>query len=119
MDNNYGHIVAISSAAVFAASPMISAYNATKSAVWNLCSSLRAELTLAQKLGVSVTCICPGLIKTKMTDEQENTILAPSKSGYQVLDVSYAVKIMFDAIAEKKEMLIFPAQIYIVSSLIL
>ena len=119
MDNNHGHIVAISSAAAFSTLPMISAYNATKSAVWNLCSSLRAELTIAQKPGVSVTCICPGPIKTKMVDEQENTILAPSKSGLQILDISYAVKIMFDAIAEKKELLIFPAQIYIISSLTL
>ena len=79
MDNNHGHIVAIASAAALGALPALSAYNTTKSAVWNLCETLRAELTVGQKPGVSVTCICPGPIKTKMVDQLKNTIIEDMK----------------------------------------
>ena len=119
MDNNHGHIVAISSAAAFLSVPLMSDYSAMKSAVWNFCGSLRSELAVAMKPGVSVTCICPGTIKTRIVLQLENTILASLRGSFPNMDVSYAVKIMFDAIAEKKEMLIFPVSASIISSLTL
>lgn len=61
----HGHLVAVSSIAAYKGLPGESAYGATKSAVNTYMEGLRIQL--APK-GVHVTTICPGFIKTPMTD---------------------------------------------------
>jgi NAD(P)-dependent dehydrogenase (short-subunit alcohol dehydrogenase family) len=59
-----GHVVNISSAAGFYATPALGAYTATKFAVLGLSQSLRLELA---SHGIGVTAICPGIIDTPIT----------------------------------------------------
>jgi NAD(P)-dependent dehydrogenase (short-subunit alcohol dehydrogenase family) len=59
-----GHVVNVSSAAGVLANPQLSAYSATKFAVFGLTEALRMELA---PRGVRVTAICPGIINTAIT----------------------------------------------------
>jgi len=59
-----GHVVNVSSAAGFYASPSLVAYTTTKFAVLGLSQALREEL---QPHGIGVTAICPGIINTPIT----------------------------------------------------
>jgi len=59
-----GHVVNISSAAGFFATPQLSAYCTTKFGVLGLTEALREELA---PHGIGVTAVCPGLINTAIT----------------------------------------------------
>ena len=59
-----GHVVNLSSAAGYAATSMLAAYNTTKFAVLGLTEALAEEL---RPHGISVTAICPGIIDTPIT----------------------------------------------------
>jgi NAD(P)-dependent dehydrogenase (short-subunit alcohol dehydrogenase family) len=59
-----GHVVNVSSAAGYMASPTLTAYSATKFAVLGLSEALREEL---RPHGIGVTAICPGLVNTPIT----------------------------------------------------
>ncbi|ETK34961.1 SDR family NAD(P)-dependent oxidoreductase [Microbispora sp. ATCC PTA-5024] len=60
-----GHIVNVASAAAFAPSRSLSAYGATKSAVVMFSECLRGEMA---GHGVGVTVVCPGRIRTPITE---------------------------------------------------
>jgi len=60
-----GRLAGIASVAGLRGLPGASAYSASKAAAISYLESLRVELT---KTGVSVTTICPGYIRTPMTD---------------------------------------------------
>ncbi len=59
-----GHVVNVSSAAGVLANPQLSAYSATKFAVFGLSEALRMEL---KPHGIGVTAVCPGIINTAIT----------------------------------------------------
>jgi len=59
-----GHVVNLSSAAGLLANPELTAYSATKFAVFGLSEALRMEL---RPLGIGVTAVCPGVIDTAIT----------------------------------------------------
>ena len=59
-----GHVVNVSSAAGYLASPQLAAYSATKFAVFGLSEALREEL---RPHGIGVTTVCPGIINTPIT----------------------------------------------------
>jgi short-subunit dehydrogenase len=59
-----GHVVNLASAAGYLASPVLTAYSATKFAVLGLSEALREELRPHE---IGVTAICPGLINTPIT----------------------------------------------------
>jgi NAD(P)-dependent dehydrogenase (short-subunit alcohol dehydrogenase family) len=59
-----GHVVNLSSAAGLLANPQLSAYSATKFAVFGLSEALRMEL---KPHGIGVTAVCPGIINTGIT----------------------------------------------------
>ncbi len=61
----FGHIVNISSLSGLTSLPIYTAYATTKHAVVGLSTSLRAE---AAGLGVKVSVVCPGPIKTPLAD---------------------------------------------------
>src|SRR5262249_35430099 len=56
-----GHVVNLSSAAGLLANPQLSAYSATKFAVFGFSEALRMEL---KPHGIGVTAVCPGIINT-------------------------------------------------------
>ena len=62
-----GHLVAISSLAAYKGLPGSGGYCASKAAVNAYCESLRIEHA---PNGVAVTAVCPGFIRTPMTDGQ-------------------------------------------------
>jgi NAD(P)-dependent dehydrogenase (short-subunit alcohol dehydrogenase family) len=59
-----GHLVGISSLASFRGLPRLLAYSTSKAGVSTLFEGLRAEL---KPVGIHVTTICPGWIRTRMT----------------------------------------------------
>ncbi|MSP23954.1 MAG: SDR family NAD(P)-dependent oxidoreductase [Myxococcales bacterium] len=63
-----GHIVNTASIAGLVPAPLFSAYAMTKHAVVGLSTSLRIE---AEKHGVRVTAVCPGVIATPMVEGSE------------------------------------------------
>ena len=64
-DHGVGTLVGIASVAGFRGIPGGGAYSASKAAAIKYCESLRVELRGA---GISVVTICPGYIRTPMTD---------------------------------------------------
>jgi short-subunit dehydrogenase len=80
LKNKSGHIAAISSVAGFVGLPGASFYCASKAAVTTLCESYGADL---KKYGISVSCICPGFIKTPLTDKNTHGMpfLMSSENG--------------------------------------
>ena len=63
-----GHIVGVSSLASYLGMPGSGAYCASKAALSSMLTSLRVEL---RTKGVDVTTICPGFIRTPMTDRNK------------------------------------------------
>lgn len=59
-----GHLVNLSSAAGVLANPQLSAYSATKFAVFGLSETLRLEM---RPHGIGMTVVCPGVINTNIT----------------------------------------------------
>jgi NAD(P)-dependent dehydrogenase (short-subunit alcohol dehydrogenase family) len=71
-----GHVVNLSSAAGLLANPQLSAYSATKFAVFGLSEALRMEL---KSHGIGVTAVCPGIINTTIT--QNSAIRGSGDAG--------------------------------------
>jgi len=63
-----GHVAVVSSVAGYRGLPRAAAYGATKAALINMCEALRVEL---EPTGVSVSVICPGFVRTPLTDKNE------------------------------------------------
>jgi short-subunit dehydrogenase len=59
-----GHVVNVASQAGFQANPALTAYSATKFAVFGFSEALRGEL---RPHGIGVTAVCPGIINTSIT----------------------------------------------------
>lgn len=64
VERGSGHVVNVSSAAGYYASPTLVAYTATKFAVRGLSEAMREELA---PLGIGVTAVCPGIVNTPIT----------------------------------------------------
>jgi short-subunit dehydrogenase len=103
-----GHIIGISSLSARRGLPLGYAYGASKSALTTMLEGLRVEL---KPLGVNVTVIHPGFIRTPMT---ENQITA--QPG--LLDADDAVSRMLNAIAANRLQFNFPAKTTILTETI-
>jgi NAD(P)-dependent dehydrogenase (short-subunit alcohol dehydrogenase family) len=68
IEQGHGHIVNTASIAGLVPAPTFTAYATTKHAVVGLSTSLRVE---AERRGVRVSVICPGVIDTPMVDHAE------------------------------------------------
>lgn len=60
-----GHLAIVGSSAAYLPLPRAEAYGASKAAVAYMANSLRVDL---QKEGIPVSLICPGFVKTPLTD---------------------------------------------------
>jgi short-subunit dehydrogenase len=65
---NKGHIAVVSSLTAYRGIPFASAYGASKAALTNMCESLKPELG---HIGIDLTIIHPGFVKTPLTDKNE------------------------------------------------
>lgn len=98
-----GHVVNISSVAGKIGTPNMAAYCATKSALIGLTESLYHEL---RPLGVHVSVICPGPVRTKfrmLFDE-----LAPMAPGFLVLEADAVSRAVIRAIEQEKFEVVVP-----------
>jgi len=102
-----GHLAGIASVAGLRGLPGASAYSASKAAAISFLESLRVEMVNS---GVSVTTICPGYIRTPMTDV--NTYPMPF-----MLDADTAAAKMARVIDQKRRYVILPWQMALVGRL--
>ena len=98
LERRSGRLAAVSSLAGYAALPGESAYCASKAAVNAYLKGLRAQL---HGRGISVTTLCPGFVKTAMTEA--NTFPMPG-----LLSAEEAARRMLRAISRKRAVYNFP-----------
>jgi short-subunit dehydrogenase len=96
----HGKLVGVASIAGIRGLPGAGAYSASKAAAISYLESLRVEM---QHLGIHVTTIAPGYIKTPMTDV--NTYAMPF-----LMDADTAAVKMAQAIAAKRRFVVVPWQ---------
>lgn len=101
-DRKSGQIVIISSLAGIRGLPSCPAYSASKAAVRFYGQALRGSL---MKFGVKVNVVCPGYIKTPMTDV--NDFPMPF-----IMSADRAAKIIKHGIAKNKPLIAFPFIFY-------
>ena len=94
-----GVIAGISSLAGFVGLPQSGAYSSSKSALLILLESLRVDLAASN---VSVITICPGFIKSEMTDKND------PRDMLFVLDAQTGARKIIQAIKKKKRLFYFP-----------
>jgi short-subunit dehydrogenase len=94
-----GHLVAISSLASYRGLPMMAGYSASKAGLNALMDSLRVEL---RSLGITVTTVCPGWVRTPMTEALH---LPPEL----LMNVEEAGRRILEAIRTRRAFVAFPA----------
>jgi short-subunit dehydrogenase len=102
-----GHLVAISSLAGYRGLPGESAYCASKAAVNVYLDGLRIHL---RGTGVSVTTVCPGFVKTPMTEK--NTFPMPG-----LMDAPTAARRIVGAIRSGRKVYNFPWRVHLMVKL--
>ena len=110
MDNNYGHIVEISSVLAFTGVAGFADYCASKSAVVTFAESLRFELMGVGKSGITVSCVCPYHITDSTmfsSSERQVSWLLPS------LRIEDVVDRVVRAVKEKQFLVITPRLFYL------
>ncbi len=96
-----GHLAVLSSLASYRGLPYLAGYCASKAGVNALLDSLRVELA---PLGIAVTTLCPGWIRTPMT--------APLKlANNEVMEVDLAARIILDVLRWRVPFAAFPARL--------
>ena len=103
-----GQIALMSSLASFSGWPGAPAYSSSKAAVRTYGEALRLSLA---GTGVKVNVICPGFIKTPMTD------VNPYKMPF-LMDVSKAAQIIMKDLRADKGRIAFPWQTYAIAGVI-
>jgi short-subunit dehydrogenase len=98
IERKRGHLVAISSIASYRGLPRMLAYSASKAGVNAIMDGLRVEL---RSTGVHVTTVCPGWVRTPMTDQLEGKL-------DRMVDVDDAAAEIVHAINEKLPFYTFP-----------
>jgi short-subunit dehydrogenase len=99
-----GHLAAVSSMAAYKGLPGESAYCASKAAVNSYMEGLRIQL---RSRGIDVTTICPGFVKTPMTEM--NTFHMP-----WLLEADAAGRTIVRALERKKKVYNFPWQMMVI-----
>ncbi len=97
-----GQIVLISSLAGFRGLPSAPAYSASKAAVRVYAEALRGNLA---EFGIKVNAVCPGYVKTPMTDV--NDFFMPF-----LMSAEKAAKIIKNGIRKNKSRIAFPLPLY-------
>jgi len=104
-----GHIVNVASMAGFAPFSINAPYTAAKYGVVGLSQALRHE---TEGLGVRMTLVCPGIVRTSFYDAIE--IIGTDRDTYmefmprRLISPDRAAEIILDGVARKKAMIVFP-----------
>ncbi|MBN2159105.1 MAG: SDR family oxidoreductase [Spirochaetes bacterium] len=105
----YGHIVNVSSMAGFAPFSINTPYTAAKYGVVGLTEALRHE---AAGLGVGMTLVCPGIVRSSFYDAIE--IIGTDREAYiswmpkRLIDPERAAAVILDGVAQNRKTIIFP-----------
>lgn len=97
-ERGHGHIAVISSLAAYRAFPGRGAYSASKVAVMALCEDWRIQL---QPFGVAVSTICPGFVKTRLTDQNVHPMPL-------MMSADQAAQIIIKGLSKQKAIIAFP-----------
>jgi short-subunit dehydrogenase len=100
LERKKGHLAAVSSMAAYKGLPGESGYTASKAAVNNFMEGLRIQV---RDKGIHITTICPGFIKTPMTEH--NDFHMP-----WLLEADEAARRIIKALARKQKVYNFPWQ---------
>jgi short-subunit dehydrogenase len=101
IERRRGQIAAISSMASYHGLPRMAGYCASKAAVNALLDGLRVEL---KPLGIDLTTICPGWVRTRLTDDIDMPLA-------HVLEVPDASRRILQAIRSRRPFAVFPWQV--------
>jgi NAD(P)-dependent dehydrogenase (short-subunit alcohol dehydrogenase family) len=105
----FGHIINIASLAGLIASPGLAPYSATKHAVVGLSKALRAE---GEDLGVRVSVVCPGLVKTGIYEA--STVINADKEKlfsnipFRMIESEKAARLILRGVSRNQALIIFP-----------
>lgn len=107
-----GQIVNTASAFGLLPGPLYAAYSATKHAVVGLSRSLRAE---GRDLGIGVTAVCPGFIRTRILDNAlmagVDRASAEAAVPFRFLDADKAVRTILRGVRRNRARVVFPWEI--------
>jgi NAD(P)-dependent dehydrogenase (short-subunit alcohol dehydrogenase family) len=98
IERRRGHLVGLSSLASYRGLPRMAGYCASKAGLNALLDALRVEL---KPLGIAVTTLCPGWIRTPMTAAVD----APMPG---IMEVEDAARRMVEVIRQRRPFLAFP-----------
>lgn len=98
VDSGEGHLVGIASVAGYRGLAGAEAYGATKAAQINLLEGLRAALA---RHGVRVTTVCPGFVRTAMTETNEFPMPF-------IIDADEAARAIADGLERRRTEIVFP-----------
>lgn len=106
----FGHIVNTASAAGLVPAPMQVPYATTKHAVVGLSTSLRAE---AAELGVKVSVVCPGFIRTEIFDTaievttyKDKDAEADFLSSFKMMDPADCARVILRGVVRNKAIIL-------------
>jgi NAD(P)-dependent dehydrogenase (short-subunit alcohol dehydrogenase family) len=109
IEQGAGHIVNTTSMMGVLVSPMTAAYTATKHAVVGMTLSLRPE---AAGLGVRVSVVCPGMVKTPLYDTIVSLKVSRADmlrvSPFKMITASQAARSILRGVERNQEIIIFP-----------
>ena len=100
-----GHIVNTASLAGLVPNPLLTAYSTTKYAVVGLSTSLRAE---AAGLGVKVSVVCPGVIRTGIIDAatvlkvKREEMIPRLSSRFRMMDAADCARVILHGVERNK-----------------
>ncbi len=83
-----GYLMAMSSSATYLPLPKAEAYGASKAAVSYFMASLRADLAAEHTTAIDVSIICPGFVKTPLTDRNDFPMpmrISPTQAANEIL----------------------------------
>lgn len=104
-----GQVVNIASAFGLLPGPLYAAYSATKHGVVGLSRSLRAE---GRALGIGVTAVCPGFIRTRILDNALMVGVDPDTAAaavpFRFLEVGPAVDGILRGVAGNRALVVLP-----------
>ena len=107
LENDYGYVVNVASFAAHVPGPGVVAYFAAKAAVRSFSETLRCELLLARKRGVSVTCVYPSFINTGIISTAERKAIR--EKNIDMMEPDYVAKVILRGMGEKKAEIFLPA----------
>ncbi|TWT94453.1 SDR family NAD(P)-dependent oxidoreductase [Stieleria varia] len=108
LERRSGHITTVSSLRGYRGLPGFAGYGSTKAAVNHFMDALRVDL---RGRGVAVTTVCPGYVRTAMTDSKDFPMPF-------IMEPEQAAKKIVYAIERKKKVFNFPWQLALMSRVV-